>query len=405
MHTAADKKGISQPALTKSLKVLEDDLGTELFIRTHSGLEPTNAGTALFRHARVIDQEARFAELDIRDIHESMGGRIRIGVGPVLAVSSFPPILAEFHQQFPKVEISVETGISNHLVDGLMRESFDVVVCQFGAMFFPDKPRAFSEARRVLRPGGTFIFNVWDTIEHNEIAETVTVIAYLRSPAPFFLSNVQQDIKKRPEFRWVSASRIRDTLEPVLEHGPGPLIARPYERASLSDRDVVNDFCRQVLPALDPAALKRQPDTDNATVSAEAMRLLQQVFRAERPLPKPYGRDPKGFRKLLVATDPTVPGMTRPCLHEEVRQIVEARVTDGDWVADRLGVRFDDVAPPGITRDAAEQRFKRLRDIDQLCPVDADRQEALWQAAVAAAARDARPAARLARLLRGGPAT
>ncbi len=53
-------------------------------------------------------------------------------------------------------------------------ESFDVVVCQFGAMFFPDKPKAFSEAKRVLRPGGTFIFNVWDTIDQNEFAEAVT---------------------------------------------------------------------------------------------------------------------------------------------------------------------------------------------------------------------------------------
>lgn len=52
--------------------------------------------------------------------------------------------------------------------------SFDLVVCQFGAMFFPDKPRAFSEARRVLRSGGTFVFNVWDTIDQNEFAEAVT---------------------------------------------------------------------------------------------------------------------------------------------------------------------------------------------------------------------------------------
>jgi ubiquinone/menaquinone biosynthesis C-methylase UbiE len=53
-------------------------------------------------------------------------------------------------------------------------ESFDVVVCQFGAMFFPDRPHAFAEARRVLRPGGTFLFNVWDRIEENEFAHTVT---------------------------------------------------------------------------------------------------------------------------------------------------------------------------------------------------------------------------------------
>jgi SAM-dependent methyltransferase len=52
--------------------------------------------------------------------------------------------------------------------------TFDVVVCQFGAMFFPDKSTAYSEARRVLKPGGVFMFNVWDRIEENEIADTVT---------------------------------------------------------------------------------------------------------------------------------------------------------------------------------------------------------------------------------------
>ena len=52
--------------------------------------------------------------------------------------------------------------------------SFDAVACQFGVMFFPDKAKAFSEARRVLKPGGIFIFNAWDRIEENEFADTVT---------------------------------------------------------------------------------------------------------------------------------------------------------------------------------------------------------------------------------------
>src|SRR6266850_1441382 len=52
--------------------------------------------------------------------------------------------------------------------------TFDGVACQFGVMFFPEKSKAFSEARRVLRPGGIFIFNVWDQIKENEFADTVT---------------------------------------------------------------------------------------------------------------------------------------------------------------------------------------------------------------------------------------
>lgn len=53
-------------------------------------------------------------------------------------------------------------------------ESFDAVVCQFGVMFFPDKPRAFAQARRVLKRGGIFLFNVWDRLEENEFAQATT---------------------------------------------------------------------------------------------------------------------------------------------------------------------------------------------------------------------------------------
>jgi ubiquinone/menaquinone biosynthesis C-methylase UbiE len=51
---------------------------------------------------------------------------------------------------------------------------FDAVVCQFGVMFFPEKSKAFSEAKRVLKSGGVFMFNVWDRIEENEFAHIVT---------------------------------------------------------------------------------------------------------------------------------------------------------------------------------------------------------------------------------------
>jgi ubiquinone/menaquinone biosynthesis C-methylase UbiE len=53
--------------------------------------------------------------------------------------------------------------------------TFDAVVCQFGVMFFPDKSKAFAEARRVLRPDGAFIFNVWDRIEENEFTHTISM--------------------------------------------------------------------------------------------------------------------------------------------------------------------------------------------------------------------------------------
>lgn len=52
--------------------------------------------------------------------------------------------------------------------------TFDAVVCQFSVMFFPDRAKAYSEALRVLKPGGRFLFNVWDRIRENEFADAVT---------------------------------------------------------------------------------------------------------------------------------------------------------------------------------------------------------------------------------------
>ena len=67
---------------------------------------------------------------------------------------------------------------------------FDAVVCQFGAMFFPDRPRAFAEAARVLKPGGRYLFSVWDRIAENEFADVVVsaVAALYPDDPPMFLA-------------------------------------------------------------------------------------------------------------------------------------------------------------------------------------------------------------------------
>jgi len=68
--------------------------------------------------------------------------------------------------------------------------AFDAVVCQFGAMFFPDKSDAYAEVRRVLRPGGVFLFNVWDRIAENEFADAVdaALLAVFPEDPPRFLA-------------------------------------------------------------------------------------------------------------------------------------------------------------------------------------------------------------------------
>jgi ubiquinone/menaquinone biosynthesis C-methylase UbiE len=78
--------------------------------------------------------------------------------------------------------------------------AFDAVVCQFGVMFFPDKAKAFAEARRVLRTGGLLLFSVWDRIEEKEFADAVTAALASLFPAdpPRFLARTPHGYHDRP---------------------------------------------------------------------------------------------------------------------------------------------------------------------------------------------------------------
>jgi SAM-dependent methyltransferase len=124
------------------------------------------------------------------------------GVG-IVATDLNPPMLAL------AAEIGTERPVAWRQADAMQLPfddaAFDAVVCQFGVMFFPDKAKAFAEARRVLRPGGFFVFNVWDRIEENEFAQTV--IAALE---PLFPEDPPRFLARTPHGYFDPATIARD---------------------------------------------------------------------------------------------------------------------------------------------------------------------------------------------------
>jgi SAM-dependent methyltransferase len=117
--------------------------------------------------------------------------------------------------------------------------AFDVVCCQFGVMFFPDRQLGYREAKRVLKPGGRFLFNIWDRIEENVFADDVT-----NALADVFPSDP-------PRFQLVHRAALiesEDQNDVVVERGAiraRPLVVkvnRRHIRVALGvERDAVGD--------------------------------------------------------------------------------------------------------------------------------------------------------------------
>lgn len=147
--------------------------------------------------------------------------------------------------------------------------SFDAIVCQFGAMFFPDKVKAFGEARRVLRPGGQFVFSTWDRIELNEFADTVTTAMQSVFPAdpPRFLA--------RTPHGYHDPSAIARDLSQAGFSAPPQITTITARSRAVSARVPAIAYCHGT-PLRDE--IEARGDLDHATAVAE--RALAQQFGA-----------------------------------------------------------------------------------------------------------------------------
>ena len=90
------------------------------------------------------------------------------------------PMLEVAKRKFSDVE-NVEFATANAMDLAFEESEFDLMVCQFGVMFFPDKPASFREAARVLKPGGRYVFNVFSAMQENPYSQIAYAI-----PAQFF---------------------------------------------------------------------------------------------------------------------------------------------------------------------------------------------------------------------------
>jgi ubiquinone/menaquinone biosynthesis C-methylase UbiE len=163
---------------------------------------------------------------------------------------------------------------------------FDAVVCQFGVMFFPDKQKAFREARRVLKPGGRYLFNVWGSLEANPVSLVVAdavAACFPQDPPQFFRRTPYGHFDQAPIRRELEAAGFpKVDAQTVAKH------------TQASARDAAFGLCqgsplRNEIEARDPKGLDKATEAAARAIATRFgdgpidNRMQAIVFEAVRP--------------------------------------------------------------------------------------------------------------------------
>ena len=201
----------------------------------------------------------------------------------IIATDLNPPMLEMAAQGMKSANVRFQQADAQDLpFDG---ESFDLVVCQFGAMFFPDRVRGHSEAHRVLRDNGRYLLAVWDRIESNvltDIAQQVLIECFPDDP-PLFM--------REGPFSYHDPSRIESDLH---DAGFGTVEIETVELPSraASAREAAEALCYGTPMGLEIS--DREPGS--------LERVFEAVVQAFRKFETPDGIDAQMSAHVVTAT-------------------------------------------------------------------------------------------------------
>lgn len=121
---------VSQPALSKTIKGLETELGVTLFYRASHQLELTDAGEAFLINAKQVLDAFDNLKTELNDVKDLKKGEIRIGIPPIIGAAFFSKLISRFIEDYPEIEITLTEVGSKKIKDGVEEGSLDIgLIC------------------------------------------------------------------------------------------------------------------------------------------------------------------------------------------------------------------------------------------------------------------------------------
>ena len=130
---AARQLHIAQPTLSKSIALLEERLGVQLFDREAGYARPTGYGQLIAEHAEIMLKNAEVLQRDIEQAIESKAGKLRIGVGPITRLRPLPQVMDRVSVEYPRLQIETAQESADDLMESLQTKRYHLVFCYFGS--------------------------------------------------------------------------------------------------------------------------------------------------------------------------------------------------------------------------------------------------------------------------------
>lgn len=192
---------MSQPALTKSIKELEEGLSARLFIRRSQGVALTECGESFYQHAQLILEELRAAQEDILQRQGQLAGQINIGLGASISRTLMPPVITSFHQKHPQVKVRIMEGQLVSMINALRQGELDFTINTY---YQGPYDHEFTFERLLEKPFAVFARAGHPGINATSIKELLQYNWTMPTPRGSYYKQLEEMFQKRSEMPNIS---------------------------------------------------------------------------------------------------------------------------------------------------------------------------------------------------------
>lgn len=247
---ASEELNISQPAISKSIKNLEEQLGGQLFVRTKRGVNLTEEGKEFYSYIKQAIEYINNAENKFTDLINLETGCIKIGISNSLTKQFLLPYLEKFHELYPKIDIQILTNVSSDLLSRLKNGLLDIVILNLNNKSFSND----IEIIKCKRVNDCFVVNknysdlIGKELSLEELNNYPLVLQSKGSNTRAFLDNIarENNIVLKPNIELASYSLVVEFSKIGLGIG---YVTKEYIKNELKNKELFKLKIKEKIPS------------------------------------------------------------------------------------------------------------------------------------------------------------